>query len=115
MEKKLFVSGLPYSTTGDELRDHFAAAGAVESAVVISDKMTGRSKGFGFVEFSTPEEAQNAISMFNETDLGGRSIRVSIARPMEDRPRRTSGGGGGFGGGNNGGGNRRFGGEHNSY
>lgn len=105
MAKKLYVGGLPYSTTDAELKDGFSQAGSVTSAVVIMDKMTGRSKGFGFVEFASDEEAQKAIDMFNGKDFGGRTITVNEARPMEERPRRDfRGGGGGYGGGN--GGNR---------
>ncbi len=108
MAKKLYVGGLPYSTTDAELKDAFSAAGAVSSAVVIMDKMTGRSKGFGFVEFAADEDAQKAIDQFNGKDFGGRSITVNEARPMEDRPRRDfrggGGSGGGYGGGNRGGG-----------
>ncbi len=89
MSKKLYVGGLPYSTTQDGLKEGFAAAGNVESAIVITDKMSGRSKGFGFVEFSTDEEAEKAIEMFNGKDFEGRRITVSEARPMEPRaPRR---------------------------
>ena len=97
MAKKLYVGGLPYSTTNDELKDHFSAAGSVDSAVIIMDKMSGRSKGFGFVEMSSDEEAQNAISMFNGKDFGGRNLTVNEARPMEERAPRTGGGGGGGG------------------
>ena len=89
MAKKLYVGGLPYSTTEDALRKHFEAAGAVESATIISDKMTGRSKGFGFVEMSSDEDAQNAISMFNGKAFDGRNLTVNEARPMEARPRRN--------------------------
>ncbi len=99
MATKLYVGGIPYSTTEDALRDHFAAAGAVTSAVIIMDKMSGRSKGFGFVEMSSDAEAQNAIAMFNEKEFEGRKLTVNEARPMEARPPRT----GGFGGGSNGG------------
>ncbi len=105
MAKKLYVGGLPYSTTEDSLKEAFSQAGAVESAIIISDKMTGRSKGFGFVEMSSDEEAQKAIDMFNGKDFEGRNLTVNEARPMEERPRRTGGfsprGGsrGGFGGG----------------
>ena len=109
MAKKLYVGGLPYSTTDAELKDAFSKAGAVASAVVIMDKMTGRSKGFGFVEFSSDEDATKAIDMFNGKDFSGRSITVNEARPMEDRPRRDfrgGGGGGGGYGGNRGGGGR---------
>ncbi len=86
--KRLYVGGLPYSTTEEELRKHFEAAGTVESATVITDKMSGRSKGFGFVEMATPEEAQKAIEMFNEKELGGRKIVVNVARPMKPREER---------------------------
>jgi RNA recognition motif-containing protein len=95
MAKKLYVGGLPYSTTNDELKDHFAQAGTVESATIIMDKMSGRSKGFGFVEMSSDAEAQNAVSMFNGKDFGGRNLTVNEARPMEERAPRTGGGGGG--------------------
>lgn len=110
MAKKLYVGGLPYSTTDQELKDAFSQAGTVSSAVVIMDKMTGRSKGFGFVEFASDEDATKAIDQFNGKDFGGRSITVNEARPLEDRPRRDfrggggGGGGGGYGGGRGGGG-----------
>lgn len=106
MAKKLYVGGLPYSTTDAELKDAFSQAGAVTSAVVIMDKMTGRSKGFGFVEFANDDDAQKAIDQFNGKDFGGRSITVNEARPLEERPRRDFRGGGGGGGGGYGGGNR---------
>ncbi|MFM7088764.1 MAG: RNA recognition motif domain-containing protein [Candidatus Paceibacterota bacterium] len=96
MATKLYVGGLPYSSTEDGLRSHFAQAGNVVSAAIIMDKMTGRSKGFGFVEMSTEEEAQKAISMFHDQDFEGRKLTVNVARPMEARPPRT---GGNFGGG----------------
>ena len=99
MAQKLYVGGLPYSTTEDALRDYFAQAGSVQSATIINDKMSGRSKGFGFVEMSSDEEAQNAISMFHGKEFEGRTLTVNEARPLEDRPKRT----GGFGGGNRGG------------
>ncbi|MFC1687274.1 RNA recognition motif domain-containing protein [Patescibacteria group bacterium] len=107
MAKKLYVGSLPYSVTDDQLKEHFSQAGAVESAQVIIDRQSGRSKGFGFVEMATEEEAQKAIEMFNGQDLDGRTIVVNEARPMSDRPRGGSGGGRGFGGG---GGGRGFGG-----
>lgn len=100
MAKKLYVGGLPYSTTDTELKDAFSQAGNVTSAVIIMDKMTGRSKGFGFVEMSSDEEANAAIDMWNGKDFGGRSLTVNEARPLEPR---TGGGGGGFRGGNGGG------------
>lgn len=97
MNKKLYVGGLPYSTTQDGLQQGFSAAGNVESAIVITDKMSGRSKGFGFVEFATEEEAQKAIEMFNGQEFEGRRITVSEARPMEPRaPRRDFNNGGGY-------------------
>ena len=105
MAKKLYVGGLSYSTTEDTLRAAFAELGTVESATVIMDKMSGRSKGFGFVEMSTDEEAQKAIEMWNGKELDGRTVVVNEARPMEARPPRSGGGfdrggrGGGFGGG----------------
>ena len=97
MAKKLYVGGLSYNTTDATLKDTFAAAGTVESATIIIDKMTNRSKGFGFVEMSTDEEAQKAIEMFDGKELDGRSIKVNEAKPMEPRAPRQ---GGGFGGGN---------------
>jgi cold-inducible RNA-binding protein len=101
MAKKLYVGGLPYSTTDDQLKEAFAQAGAVSSAIIIMDKMTGRSKGFGFVEFGNDDDAQKAIDMWNGKDFGGRSLTVNEARPMEARPRRDDrgGNGGGWGGG----------------
>ena len=104
MAKKLYVGGLPYATTDESLKTAFAQAGNVESANIIMDRMTGRSKGFGFVQMVTDEEADKAIAMWNGKDFGGRTLTVNEARPMEDRPRRDfrSGGGndrGGYGGG----------------
>lgn len=107
MATKLYVGGLPYSTTNDELSAHFSAAGNVTSATIIMDKMSGRSKGFGFVEMSSDAEAQAAVEMFNGKDFGGRNLTVNEARPMEARPPRTGGsfggGNGGYGGGDRGG------------
>ena len=100
MAKKLYIGGLPYSTTNDELKEFFGEAGTVSSANVIIDKMSGRSRGFGFVEMENDADAEKAIEMFNEKELGGRRIIVNEARPMEDRPKRTGGfnrgGGGGY-------------------
>ncbi len=93
MSQKLFVGRLSYNTTVETLQTTFAQAGTVVSAVVITDKMTGRSRGFGFVEMSSEEEAQKAIEMFINTELDGRTIAVSVARPLADRP---AGGGGRF-------------------
>ena len=100
MAKKLYVGGLSYNTTEATLKDTFAAVGAVETAVIIMDKMTGRSKGFGFVEMATEDEAKKAIETINGTELDGRTLTVNEAKPMEPRAPRT---GGGFGGGNRGG------------
>jgi len=86
MAKKLYVGGLPYKTTNDELSAHFSAAGTVSSATIIMDKMTGRSKGFGFVEFENDDDAMNAISMFDGKEYEGRTLTVNEARPMEPRP-----------------------------
>ena len=97
MAKKLYIGGLPYSTRDEELKEAFSQAGTVESATVIIDKMSGRSKGFGFVEFANDDEAQKAIEMFDGTDFGRRTIKVNEARPMEDRPKRDFNRGGGFG------------------
>lgn len=90
MAKKLYVGNLSYDMTEDALKDTFSQAGTVESAIIIKDKMSGRSKGFGFVEMSTDEEAQKAIEMLNGKELGGRALTVNEARPMEERPRREN-------------------------
>lgn len=90
MAKKLFVGGIPFSCTNDQLKDHFATVGTVESATIIMDRATGRSKGFGFVEMATDEDAQVAIDKLNGSDLDGRTINVSEARPMTERPQRES-------------------------
>jgi len=95
MATKLYVGGLPYSTTEDALRDLFAQAGSVTSATIIMDKMTGRSKGFGFVEMSSDAEAQAAIEMFDKKEYEGRTLTVNEARPMEARPPRRDFNGGG--------------------
>ncbi len=97
MATKLYVGGLPYTTTQDELQNAFAQAGAVSSASIITDKMTGRSRGFGFVEMTNDEDAQKAIEMWNGKDFGGRKLTVNEAKPLEARPPRREGGG--FGGG----------------
>jgi len=88
MEKKLFVGSLAWGTTDQALREAFEKAGVVESAQVIVDRMSGRSKGFGFVEMATEEDAQKAIDMWNNQELDGRKIIVNEARPKEDRPSR---------------------------
>jgi RNA recognition motif-containing protein len=90
MAKKLYVGGLSYNTTEDGLKTTFSQAGTVESAIVITDRISGRSKGFGFVEMSSDEEAQKAIELFNGKELDGRVITVNEARPMTKRfPRRN--------------------------
>ncbi len=94
MEVKIYVGNLSYQTTEDDLRTMFAQAGPVVSVALIKDRDTGRSKGFAFVEMTTQSDAQKAISLLNGRDLGGRDLRVSIARPREG-----GGGGGGRGGG----------------
>jgi cold-inducible RNA-binding protein len=93
MAKKLYVGGLAYSVTDKELEDFFTAQGKVVSAVVIKDRDSGQSKGFGFVEMAEDSEADNAIKEFNGKELSGRSIMVNEARPQEDR---RSGGGDSF-------------------
>jgi len=98
MAKKLYVGGIAYATSDSALRDAFAQAGAVVSATIIMDKMTGRSKGFGFVEMSNDDEAAAAIEMWNGKELDGRKLTVNEARPMEPRAPRE----GGFRGGNGG-------------
>ena len=85
MQSKLFVGNLSWEVTADDLKALFAGAGTVDDAAVISDKMTGRSRGFGFVTMSSDEEAKKSIEMFNQADLKGRKINVNIARPMEPR------------------------------
>jgi len=85
MAKKLYVGNLPYDTTEEKLGELFEGAGSVESVNIITDKFSGRSKGFGFVEMSSDEEAQKAIEMFNEKDFGGRNMTVNEARPMKER------------------------------
>jgi RNA recognition motif-containing protein len=94
--KKLYVGGIAYATTQQGLEQAFAQAGSVVSAQIIMDKMTGRSKGFGFVEMSSPEEAEAAINMWNDKELDGRRLTVNLARPKEDRPRTGGGDRGGY-------------------
>ncbi len=108
MGSKIYVGGLPYSATEQQLSDLFAAHGAVASARIITDKFTGQSRGFGFVEMSSDAEAQAAITALNGSEMGGRTLTVKEARPQEPR---TGGGGGrggfGGGGGRSGGGGKR--------
>ncbi len=101
MTMKLYVGNLSFDTSDQELEDLFADVGTVQSVNIITDRDTGRSRGFGFVEMSSEEEANAAIAQFNETDFGGRNIIVNEARQREDRGggRGRGGGGGGYGGG----------------
>lgn len=109
MSSKIYVGGLPYATTDAQLQDLFSQHGQVESARVITDKFTGRSRGFGFVEMANSDEAQKAIQALNGTDFEGRNLTVNEARPQErrsgggfgDRGGERRGGGGGGGGGRN--------------
>jgi RNA recognition motif-containing protein len=129
MGKKLYVGNLPYSVRDGDLEQAFGQFGAVTSAKVMMERDTGRSKGFGFVEMGSDEEAQSAINGMNGQPLGGRSVVVNEARPMEERPPRSGGGGfggggrreggggygGGGGGGYGGGGGRREGGGESGF
>ncbi len=105
---KLYVGGIPYRTTEDELRAAFEEAGTVTSASIISDRMTGRSRGFGFVEMADDAQAQAAVDRWDGKEFDGRMLSVSFARPQGDRPPRDNNRGGGYGGdrGGFGGGNR---------
>lgn len=105
MGKKIYVGNLAFSVSDELLNSTFAQFGAVDSAKIIMDRETGRSKGFGFVEMASDSDADQAIEKLNGQDLNGRNMNVSEARPQEDRPRGGGGGrGGGFGGGGRGGG-----------
>ena len=134
MGKKLYVGNLPYSVRDGDLEQAFGQFGSVTSAKVMMERDTGRSKGFGFVEMGSDEEAQSAINGMNGQPLGGRSVVVNEARPMEERPPRSGGGGfggggrregggggygggggGGYGGGGGGGGGRREGGGESGF
>src|SRR5258708_16426886 len=99
MATKLYVGNLSFQTSSEDLRADFAQAGTVESASVVEDRMTGRSRGFGFVEMATPEEAAAAIEQLNGKEFAGRNLTVNEARPRTDRPGGGYGGGGGRGGG----------------
>ena len=117
MSTKLYVGNLAFQTTSQELQELFAQAGTVESAGVVEDRDTGRSRGFAFVEMSTKEEAASAIEQFNGKEVGGRALKVNEAKPRENRGGGggrgfggNRGGGGGYGGGRNGGGGNRGGG-----
>ncbi len=99
MARKLYVGNFPYNTTEQDLQSLFASAGTVDTVNLMRDMATGQARGFAFVEMGSDEEAQQAISMLNDKDFGGRNLTVN-----EARPKGSSGGGGGFGGGGNGGG-----------
>ena len=101
MSTKLYVGNLSFTTTEGELRDTFGAHGSVVDAIVMTDRMSGRSRGFGFVTMSTPEEAEAAINALNGANIDNRALTVNVARPKEER---SFGGGGGGGGGGRGGG-----------
>ena len=115
MSTKLYVGNLAFQTTSQELQELFATAGTVESASVVEDRDTGRSRGFAFVEMSTKEEAAAAIDQFNGKEVGGRALKVNEAKPRENRSGGGGGGRGGFGGNRGGfGGNRGGGGGRSS-
>ena len=110
MATKLYVGNLSFQTQEDDLQKYFEQAGTVTSCSIIMDKFTDRSRGFGFVEMGSQDEANKAIEMFNGKELDGRALTVNEARPREDRPPRGGFDGGGFGGGGGGGGRDRRGG-----
>ncbi len=110
MAMKLYVGNLSFQTTSEDLQQLFAQAGTVESATVVEDRDTGRSRGFGFVEMASKEEGEKAIEQFNGTDMNGRNLTVNEARPREDRGNRGGGRGGYGGGGNRSGGRGGYGG-----
>jgi cold-inducible RNA-binding protein len=87
MSQKLYVGGISFTTTSDGLRQFFGQSGTVVSASIVTDQFSGQSRGFGFVEMSTPEEAQQAVAQLNDRQLDGRSLKVEIAKPKGDRPR----------------------------
>ena len=111
MSVKLYVGNLSFQTSGEDLQRLFSQAGTVESASVVEDRETGRSRGFGFVEMASPEEGQAAIQQFDGKEVNGRNLKVNEARPREDRGGRGGSGGGGgrggYGGGRGGGGGGR--------
>jgi len=118
MSMKLYVGNLAFQTSSEDLQQLFSQAGTVETASVVEDRDTGRSRGFGFVEMATKEEGEAAISQFNGTEFNGRNLTVNEARPREDRGNRGGGGRGGFGrsgGGRGGYGNRGGGGGRGGY
>jgi len=104
MATRLFVGNLSYSTTENDLQDHFSQAGSVQSVNIMQDRATGRSRGFAFVDMGSQEEATKAISMFHQKEFQGRALTVNEARPREERGGGGGGGGGGYRGGGGGGG-----------
>jgi len=100
---RLFVGNLSFQTLEQDLQEYFSQAGSVTSVNLMFDKFTGKSRGFAFVELSSPEEANKAVEMFNGKELQGRALTVNVARPREERPRPSGGGGGGYRGGGGGG------------
>ena len=108
MSMKLYVGNLAFQTSSEDLQQLFAQSGTVESASVVEDRDTGRSRGFGFVEMSTKEEGEAVIAQFNGKEVHGRALTVNEAKPREDRGNRGGGGGGGRGGFGGGGGGRRY-------
>jgi cold-inducible RNA-binding protein len=109
MSAKLFVGNLTFTATENDLQDHFAQAGVVVSVNIMQDRMTGRSRGFAFIEMATKEDAEKAIAMFHSKDFQGRPLTVNEARPREERPGGGGGGGGGgYRGGGGGGGERGY-------
>ena len=111
MGNKLYVGNLSFRVTSEDLQEHFTAAGAVDSANVVFDRETGRSRGFGFVEMASEDDANNAIAQFNGQEYDGRNMVVNEARPREDRRGGGGGGGrgrGGYNGGGGGGNNNRW-------
>jgi cold-inducible RNA-binding protein len=115
MSMKLYVGNLSFQTSSDDLEQLFAQAGTVESASVVEDRDTGRSRGFGFVEMSTKEEGEAAIAQFNGTEVNGRALNVNEAKPRENRNGGGGGGGRGFGGNRGGGGGGGYRGGNSRY
>ncbi len=111
MGSKLYVGNLSYNATGSDIEQLFSQHGTVKSAELITDRDTGRSKGFGFVQMGSDEEAQAAIAALDGKDYDGRALTVNVAKPREERPRGGGGGGGGRGGYGGGGGGRSGGGK----
>ena len=114
-ENRLFVGNLAYQTIENDLQELFSEAGVVSSVNLMLDKFTGKSRGFAFVEFASPEEAKKAVEMFHGKEFQGRPLTVNIARPREDRPPRSGGGGGGYRGGDGGDRGGREGGRRERY